>query len=203
VALGCADFVVAHPGTVVVTVAAGKPVRGHSLTDWDRTCGFHIGDDVVGARRHEDMAAMKILNARALWLEFLDHQYGPRHTTADIVAALEVAVKTADVVAFALGLGHEDHLMIAVACTQLVHRHPQKYWVIYEDAIYRATAGGTDEALGHLRKQGFDLTTIHFAEAGEVKRAAIEAYRSQVTGLAHLVRDAYRSERYWSITLRK
>src|ERR1051326_50105 len=74
VALGCADLVAAHASAVVVTVVAGRP-GPHELTGWRRRCGFGPDDGVVGARREEDAAAVRVLGASPVWLEFLDRQY--------------------------------------------------------------------------------------------------------------------------------
>src|SRR3989475_6455958 len=102
-------LVAAHPGAVVVTVAAGKPTP-HPLSDWDGKCGFAEGDDVIGMRRKEDEEALKHLGAQALWLEFLDRQYmgGVPPSRVEVPQAIESVVKaTAPVlVASPLGLGH-------------------------------------------------------------------------------------------------
>src|SRR5690349_18531517 len=82
VALGCADLVAAYPRALVITVIAGRP-GPHELTEWDARCGFGQGDDVMGARRLEDDAAIRQLGARPLWLDFLDRQYAPEWSSPD------------------------------------------------------------------------------------------------------------------------
>lgn len=197
--LGCAGLVAAHPGAAVVTVTAAKP-GPHPLTDWDRRCGFHQGDDVVAARRREDEAALSLLGARPVWLEFLDAQYGPPPRHDELVSALEGVVDGAAAVASPLGLFHGDHLMTARACFELAHARRGVAWTVYEDAIYRPVAGRTAQALAVLRKQGFALREVHYPEP-PAKRQAIECYASQVKGLSDLLADAYRPERYWSLDL--
>jgi LmbE family N-acetylglucosaminyl deacetylase len=196
--LGCAGFVLAHPATLVITVTAGKP-GPHALTDWDGKCGFHDGDDVVGARRHEDAAALKVLGARHVWLDFLDHQYGPQAPVAQIAAAIEQAVAGCDEVASPLGLGHDDHVLVAAACFEVARRHPDKRWVLYEDVIYRQTFGGTEQAIERLRQRGFAVEPVFYTLVGDVKPSAIIRYTSQLIGLGALVDDAYEPERYWII----
>ena len=200
VALGCAGFAAAHPGTLVVTVMAGKPGH-HSLTSWDRQCGFHLDDDVVGARRKEDEMALPHLKAVPHWLDFLDHQYGPQPGQRDVERAIEDLVLEATWIAMPLGIHHEDHLLVAAACRGVARGLPRKTWVVYEDVIYRATVGGTDERVAELRKQGFDLVPASFAPAAH-KRAAVEAYASQVRGLGDLLLDAFEPERYWTMKVR-
>src|SRR3954469_18908439 len=73
--LSCGELLAGHPGACLVTVFAGRP-GPMALTGWDRDCGFSAGDDVVGARRAEDRAACEVLGATAVWLDFLDAQYG-------------------------------------------------------------------------------------------------------------------------------
>ena len=189
----------ANPGAVVVTVTAGRPPPG-PITDWDRRCGFHQGDDVVGARRAEDERALRHLDARPVWLDFLDHQYHPSAPLEAVVAALEEAIAGFDLVASPLGLGHEDHLLTAVACEDLRRRHPEKRWILYEDVIYRMTVGGTDERLTRLRSEGFDFSPLRVVSADGLKRETIAEYASQVIGLGELLRDAHRPERYWTMT---
>ena len=197
VVLGCAGLVASHPGANVVTVAAGRP-GPHPLTDWDRRCGFGEGDDVVGARRREDEAALMVLGARPMWLDFLDGQYGPPPPHAELVTAIERAMDGATNVASPLGLFHNDHVLTASACFDVARSQNTVSWLIYEDAIYRATPGRTEEALAALKVRGFTLRDVDIPES-PAKRQAVERYPSQVRGLAGLLEDAYRPERYWSL----
>lgn len=196
--LGCAGFVQAHRGAFVVTVMAGRPAPGR-LTDWDGKCGFHEGDDVVRSRRREDENALRLLGARPVWLDFLDHQYAPEAPVAEVAAALAHASRDFDPVAIPLGLGHGDHLVTAAACREVARLQPSKAWFVYEDVIYRRTVGGTDAALAGLRAERFVLEPADFPVDMGAKRRAIDAYASQLTGLGDLTDDAYRPERYWTM----
>jgi LmbE family N-acetylglucosaminyl deacetylase len=77
--LGCANFMAAHPGVMVVTVFAGNPPAYPSdpMRKWDVQSGFAPGDDVMEARRHEDAAALDLLDATPVHLEFVEHTYNP------------------------------------------------------------------------------------------------------------------------------
>ena len=196
--LGCAGLMAAHPGATVVTVTAGRP-GPHPLTDWDRTCGFADGDDVVGARRAEDKVALALLHADPVWLDFLDRQYadGKAPDPVQVAAALRPIAGRAALIASPLGLMHPDHIAVATACALL---RPAG-WVVYEDAIYRAHEGAAGAALAAMRQTGVDLEPVDVPDA-PAKREAIAAYTSQVKGLAHLLDDAYRPERYWRVKVR-
>ena len=179
----------------------GKP-GPHPLTDWDRQCGFTEGDDVVGERRLEDEAALKLLGARPRWLDFLDRQYGPSPTHDELVAAITEAVTGADTVASPLGLFHPDHLITANACFEVARKAlPEVRWFLYEDVIYRPQAGLTAQAVEWLENYGFVLKDASFPEP-PAKAKAIDAYPSQVRGLGRQMEDAYRPERYWELALR-
>jgi len=75
-ALGTAHLLCSYPGSTVVTVCAGRPpAYPDPPSDWDALGGFRAGDDVVAIRREEDRAAMSVLDADPVWLDFVDHQY--------------------------------------------------------------------------------------------------------------------------------
>lgn len=203
VVLGCADLVAAHPGAIVLTVTAGRP-GAHELTDWDRRCGFGPEDDVIGARRDEDAAATRVLGAVPMWLDFLDRQYTPDWSSpkpADVAAALRPLAAAAGLVASPLGLVHPDHVAVAEACFMVARALPEVRWAVYEDAIYRATRGVTEEATARLAQAGFALEPIEVPPASR-KRDAVALYTSQIKGLGALLEDARRPERYWDLRSR-
>ena len=185
----------------MVTVTAGKPPPHHPLTDWDRQCGFAESDDVVGARRAEDEAALAQLGSRPVWLDFLDRQYRDETSAQPGVACAIEAIlrdRAPEMIASPLGLSHPDHLVTAAACLDVARGKRAVTWVIYEDAIYRALAGSTDEALARLKHHRFALRPMEVSATAR-KGAAIDCYSSQLIGLGELIRDAYRPERYWSV----
>ena len=192
--LGCAGLVVAHPGALVVTVAAGRP-GPHPLTDWDRACGFVDGDDVVGARRDEDQAALGCFGARPQWLAYLDCQYAPVASHFEVADAIDCVLsqRRADHVAMPLGLSHPDHVMTAAACRHVARRKPGLGWIVYEDVIYRRLVAERTAESFTLRDLAVPLVDI------ARKRQAIERYPSQLMGLRDLWLDALEPERYWML----
>jgi LmbE family N-acetylglucosaminyl deacetylase len=199
VVLGCADLVGANRGALVVTVTAGVPPP-HALTGWDQACGFGEGDDVVGARRREDEAALARLGAVPRWLDFLDRQYagGASPDPPAVAAALADVIEGegAGLVALPLGLQHPDHLATAAACHEVARQMPSVRWIVYEDAIYRRDAGATEQALRALGEAGFTLEALEVPRDGR-KGEAVACYTSQLKGLGDLVQDAAGPERYW------
>ena len=68
------------------------------------------------------------------------------------------------------------------------------------DVIYRAQDAQTEAAIAALRNDGFVPEPIPVPPA-QAKRAAVDAYTSQVLGLGTLVEDVFRPERYWKLTV--
>src|SRR5579863_1813782 len=101
--------------TAVVTVFAGRPPSyPDPPSAWDALGGFRAGDDVVAVRQAEDRAAMEVLDADAVWLDFPDHQYlapPDRPKPEQVAPALEEAVAgcAATAVFVPMGLGNPDH----------------------------------------------------------------------------------------------
>src|SRR5580698_1590363 len=75
-AMGAGHLLASYDTTTVVTVMAGRPPAYPEVpSEWDALGGFKAGDDVVAVRRHEDQAAMEVLESDYRWLGFSDHQY--------------------------------------------------------------------------------------------------------------------------------
>ena len=79
----CGELLASAPGAKVVTVFAGGPPAGASMTSWDADCGFRADDDVIAARRGEDARALEMLGASPVWLPFWDDQYARAPALAD------------------------------------------------------------------------------------------------------------------------
>ena len=190
--LGCADLVSAHPGAAVITVTAGRPAP-IPPTEW-------------GRRQAEDEAALRLLGARPVWLEFLERQYAESPSHLGVADALDEVIRNtgASVVVSPLGIVHDDHVMTAAASFEVARRRPGMRWLVYEDAIWRTTAGKTEEALARHRDAGFVLEEAvrDFPPAGSTKRAAIDCYPTQLQALGDRWRDALEPERYWSVVAR-
>jgi LmbE family N-acetylglucosaminyl deacetylase len=203
--LGCSAMLAQHPGAVVVTVFAGRPPASTPLPPWDEAAGFRPGDDVVGARRAEDRAALDILGAKPVWLSFLDSQYGSTPSVDAIVPVLESALTEAAPVAVCipLGLFHSDHVLTHAATLRVMARHTHWRWLAYEEPMYRRVPGALDDRLASLRSTGIGATLLQPAAPPAQKPRAIACYASQLRALGTPGRpgfaDALAPERYWAL----
>ena len=204
----CGDFLIAHPCAVVVTVFAGRPPSGAALTPWDEAAGFTPSDDVIAARRDEDRAALTLLRAAPLWLEFRDAQYGPSADAVEIgrtLSALVVKLRPRTLV-LPLGLFDSDHDLAHRATIPLAERPAAPTLLWYEDAIYRRLPGLVGTRLRQLGVAGFRLRRATPARAGAAsarKRWAVRCYGSQLRALQSSGRagidDAFREETLWRL----
>ena len=206
--LGCGQVLAAHPGSVVVTLFAGRPPAEQPLTSWDARAGFEAGDDVVGTRRLEDAEAVRALRATPCWLEFRDAQYGGcAEPLGAVTAALaSVLARLPGPVVFGpLGLFHADHRRAREALLAVRARAPRaRDWFLYADAIYRAEPGAVDAVLAELRRRRICARPVALPTGCLAhKLAAISHYRSQIRALGRSYRtgmaDARRPERFWRL----
>ncbi|HEY7521910.1 MAG TPA: PIG-L family deacetylase [Methylomirabilota bacterium] len=203
--LGCSAVLAAHPGAVVVTVFAGRPAPASRLPPWDAAAGFRAGDDVVGARRDEDRAALRLLRAVPVWLPFLDAQYEHSPGVDAVVAALEAALTAlrTSAVCVPLGLFHSDHVLTHAAALHVLRRHPTWRWLAYEEPMYRRVPGAVVERLASLATAGIRAIACGSLSPPPLKREAMECYASQLRALASSGRpgitDALAPERYWTL----
>lgn len=190
-AMGAGHVIASHPATTVVTVFAGRPpAYPPEPSEWDAAGGFGPGDDVVAVRRQEDLDAMAVLGAEALWLEFSDHQYlapADRPTPEQVAPALEAALREADATAVFLpmGLGNPDHVVAHEAGLLVRERLDGPAWFCYEDQGYKHIPGLLAWRVGTLlRSLRWPTPAIVPHEVDEERKwKAIFAYRSQVPPL--------------------
>lgn len=208
--LACGALLAMHPGSVVATVFAGTPPTYEPFTEWDRACGFAPGDDVMALRREEDARALEMLDARPVWLPFLDSQYRSTPTIAAVADALCDVVQACSprAIAFPLGLFHSDHALVREAMLQLVARTTMPPLVAYTDALYRRIPRALETQVAELSGRGFELRerAEHASpRAQALKGAAVACYASQLRALATPGRlghaDACEPERYMDITV--
>ncbi|HHL4083318.1 PIG-L deacetylase family protein [Burkholderia sola] len=204
----CGQLLAQAPGSIVVTVFAGIPPRGMPAPPWDRRAGFRHADEAMRARRDEDRRALALLDARPVWLDFLDDQYGIPTTSAAIAA------RVADVIDAQPGFGvlapaglfHRDHLQVQEAMLSLLRDDDASHvWRFYEDIPYRRIDGLMAGRVSGWRERGW-LAHPVTAPAGSgsdgvaAKAAAVDAYASQVTLLEPHMRAALReSETIWRL----
>ncbi len=228
-ALGAAHLLTTYPGSTVITVLAGRPPSyPDQVTDWDAACGFAAGDDVVGARRNEDLAALASLGANHVWLDFSDQQYldpADRPTPDDVAPVLGEAVATLapSAVFLPMGLAHPDHVLTHAA--GLLVRDALggpvdgadpggvagsgtggPVWFCYEDGGYKHLPGMLARRVSGLFHRGLWPTPAVVPVEVDMarKRAAIMEYASQVTALEAIHRLSDRlaanvPEQYWRL----
>ncbi|MFY4728929.1 PIG-L deacetylase family protein [Nitrospira sp. BLG_2] len=202
----CGSLLQTYRGSTVVTVCAGGPDPNDSLTEWDRSSGFQVGDDVMALRRREDARALSLLGAYALWLPFYDSQYQTPASCSDVVRTLSVVIETVSPRSLfvPLGLFHSDHRLTSEACLTLRDWYPGFTWYFYEDALYRRIPHLLNERLAHLRSRGIRVRRTNLGPlAGERKWPAVQCYASQLRALTTPGRPGYEDvflpERYWMI----
>lgn len=196
--LSCGRLLASTPGSVVLTVLAGRPPDDR-FVDWDRQGGFRPGDDVIGRRRAEDRRALRLLRARPIWLDFRDDVYrdGPLDAEAVRTEVTRVvdAVDPAQVVV-PLGLLHPDHVAVADAVRDALPGRPVR---LYAERPYATTFPDTvPPRLGLV--PGARLVPGP-ARGRWRKVLAICSYRSQVRALGRgVLRSAgLVGETYWEI----
>jgi LmbE family N-acetylglucosaminyl deacetylase len=191
--LGCANFMAAHPGVVVVTVFAGNPAvyPTDPMRQWDVQSGFVAGDDVMEVRRHEDAAALNLLDASAVHLEFIEHTYNPgdRPVAPDmLVDALAPALAALDptLVLAPFGLANPDHDTAHRACMLARERLDDdvSFW-LYEDSGYKHIPGMLAWRVSTLfRRRLWPTPVCPVTDVSETrKQAAIACYPTQLLAL--------------------
>jgi len=215
-ALGAAHLINSHPDCTVATVMGGRPdTYPDKVTEWDAAGGFRASDDVVAVRREEDRAAMALLGAGTIWLDFVDHQYVPpdrRPAPADVAPALERTVRemAPTAVFMPMGLANPDHGLVHAAGLlvreSLDEGSGGPIWFAYEDAGYKHLPGLLAWRISTMFRRGLWPTpsVVPVQVDMAVKRAAIACYASQVAALEHehLLGerlDANVPEQYWRL----
>ncbi len=190
-AMGAGHLLASYPDTTVVTVLAGPPpAYPDPPSDWDALGGFKAGDDVVAARRLEDVAAMEVLESDYRWLEFADHQYlapPDRPTPAQVAPVLAATLTELNPTAVfvPMGLANPDHVMVHEAALLVRAEQMGPEWFCYEDHGYKHLPGMLAWRVAKLlRSQPWPTPAIvpHVPDE-ERKRKAIFCYTSQIPPL--------------------
>ena len=150
--LSCARLMAANPGCTVVTLFVGNPPEYPKNPQrlWDVQSGFGPDDDVMEARRHEDAAALAVLDAWPVHLDFIEHTYLPNDTPVqpDVLApalagTLQELQPTLVVAPF--GLANPDHDVTHKAC-MLVRDQlgvGVSWWCYEDSSAPKPLAGGS------------------------------------------------------------
>ncbi|HZP30713.1 MAG TPA: PIG-L family deacetylase [Acidimicrobiia bacterium] len=190
--LGCSYLMARHPGATVVTVFAGRPdAYPEPMERWDALRGFVPGDEVHVARRSEDEAALAVLDAKPVWLDFVEHSYLERDdwvSPAAVVDHLSETVGSLDPTAvFApFGLANPDHDCTHAAAMLVRERlGPDVAWFCYEDTGYKHIPGLLAWRIARLFRAGTWPTpaAVPVAVDHERKMQAVGCYPSQLRAL--------------------
>jgi LmbE family N-acetylglucosaminyl deacetylase len=192
-AMGAGQMLIRHAEakTAVITVLGGRPPSyPDPPTPWDALGGFHTGDDVVAVRRQEDRAAMDVLGADPVWLDFPDHQYldppdRPQPETVAPVLEKAIVAQGPTAVFMPMGLANPDHVMVHAAALIVRQRHPEWAWFAYEDHGYKHLPGLLAWRVSKLFRSGLWPTPALVPVAPDLdrKRKAIWCYTSQIPPL--------------------
>jgi LmbE family N-acetylglucosaminyl deacetylase len=203
-----------HPGACVVTVFAGNPPAYPSdpMRKWDVQSGFAPDDDVMETRRREDDAALEVLDAKPVHLEFIEHSYLPGDRPVapdelvDVLTPTLAALRPTLVIA-PFGLANPDHDVTHRACVLARERLGDGVsWWCYEDNGYKHIPGMLAWRVSSLFRRGLWPTPVcPTTDPSETrKRAAIACYPSQLLALeddwaigAKL--DAPAPEQFWRL----
>ncbi|MFZ0666986.1 MAG: PIG-L family deacetylase [Acidimicrobiales bacterium] len=217
--LGASDLLGSYPGSTVITVVAGWPPQyPDEVTEWDACGGFVTGDDVVAARRAEDVNALAVLKADHVWLDVADHQYRPKkdwkkpeEVAPSLRDAIEELAPTA--VFLPMGIANPDHVLShdagVIAREQMIEEQSVGAaiaWFCYEDHGYKHIPGMLAWRVTKLFKAGLwpSPAIVPVRPDMDLKRRAIACYVSQVPPLEkdHALSerlDANVPEQYWRL----
>jgi LmbE family N-acetylglucosaminyl deacetylase len=190
-AMGAGHLLASYPDTTVITVLAGRPPAYPEVpSEWDARGGFKAGDDVVAARRLEDLAALEVIESDHRWLEFADHQYlapADRPTPEQVAPVLAEVINEIDPTAVfvPMGLGNPDHVMVHDASLLVRTEQMGRTWFCYEDHGYKHIPGLLAWRVAKLlRAQPWPTPAIvPLTQDEERKRRAIFCYTSQIPPL--------------------
>ena len=199
---GCADLLGRNAGSLVVTVFAGSPSAGSYGPQRNRR-GV-AADAAFAARQEEDLLALYLLDASPVWLEFSDSHDGPRPRPDAIIDALaeQIARHSPDSVVFPLGLGAEQHRLVADACLRLCAGAPARRWIAYADPCAHALARPCEPRRRDLRSRGFVLDPLPGLPMSARKGHAVDCYSRSPARDAPgepLLGAVFLPEQYWQI----
>lgn len=197
--LSAGQFMADRRDAEVATVFGGFPLVPQSVhTPYDEKCGFDNAEDAVSERRRENDAAIALLEATAIDLEFPDSQYGATTDIDEVVNRLQelVDANSYEFIMGPLGLGHPDHLLVSEAVMRLQTERPIYLW---EDLPLRVVE--PELVFERVKQLGLMITLLMKPATTNDKMAkkirSLLCYRSQIgTGIL----DPYLlfvPERFW------
>ncbi|NJP68885.1 PIG-L family deacetylase [Streptomyces spiramenti] len=222
-ALSLAGLLVRLPAPVtVLTVHAGPPPPGATVSWWDASCGFTSAAEAHRVRDAEDVWACSLLGVARRTLGHADGPYGGDPGLPELTEALgTVAPGTA--VLLPLGTNQPDHRTVREVTLRALADRADLTPFVYADLPYTGHLPGwggerTDDALAASETWGtafrelrgrYRTTVAHAArldpDAWARKRAAVLGHGSQLAPLAldhgaFLAADGpLTAERIWSL----
>jgi LmbE family N-acetylglucosaminyl deacetylase len=208
VVLSCSYFLLANPGSTVVTVLAGAPEKQHEGYN-SNTTGERYAPDAVQKRRKEDAAALSLFSAKPIWLSLFDNDYINKDPRTDdqleIMDSISHAINqgSARSIVAPLGFVHSDHIAVSNACVKLAINSDLE-WFFYMDMPYTQRYPDSLAArLSELQKL-LGLEALEPLEAnGEIKLKAFKLYGSQYEptggGKVGFESEMLTPEQYWRV----
>lgn len=205
----CANLLIAHRGSSVVTVFAGAPNVMHDGYNSAST-GEPFAPDAITVRREEDRVALDRVNATPIWLELFeadyeDHRPDVRYVDLirdDLIRVIN-DVRPASVFV-PLGLIHPDHLAVSEACEAL-WSGDDVTWYVYMDLPYgMAHPRNVKKRLRKLRRAAPLVEFDGFVGDHDIKHELIALYGSQYEATRRNYRKVFDDterfeERYWQV----
>jgi LmbE family N-acetylglucosaminyl deacetylase/SAM-dependent methyltransferase len=167
----------------VVTVLAGDPDGNAPAGPWDEETGFRTSGEATRARREEDRHACESLGVTPIWFPYNDEQYERGGSDEEIGQRLLGVLAGADVVLVpGFPLVQQDHAWLAKLALSLQFRTVG----LYAEQPYLEGRGWPSSTAGigypDIAPPWYPLPAT--SEDRRAKRAAREAYRSQLTRIA-------------------
>ncbi|MDP9235057.1 MAG: PIG-L family deacetylase [Actinomycetota bacterium] len=167
----------------VVTVLAGDPNGDAPAGPWDEETGFRTSGEATRARREEDRHACEALGVAPIWFPYNDEQYQRGGSDEEIGQRLLRVLAGADVVLVpGFPLVQQDHAWLAKLALSLELHNVG----LYAEQPYLEGRGWPTWAGGgrnpDIAPPWYPLPAT--SEDRRTKRAAREAYRSQLVRIA-------------------
>lgn len=209
VALSCSNYLIKHPGTIVVTVMAGAP-KIQCNNEWNsNTTGKDYAPDAIDARKNEDASAMRALKAKSSYLDLWDAPYldGKNQDEQQIADKLESFMTKNNIKSAVapLGFHHSDHIAVSNASAKMAKRLNLELY-FYLDMPYAMTYPEEyKDRLAELADKGLLLQLLEpINSMGDTKEVIFRLYKSQFEAvkndhLMHFKKSLIEPEHYFRV----
>lgn len=174
---------------VDIVACAGAPPDG-ALGSWDERCGFGSGVAAMTARRAEHRALFTLLGIPTVMLDLDDGQYGPASAkgfsqAVDRAIAVCAASSADALVTHRADAFHPDHRLAAAVAGQIAATLTLPMMQVCDRPYVECSRGRCDNGCGSIVRLSED--------EWKAKRAAVGAYRSQLSALRSAFGDSWSS----------